>query len=164
MKKYLALFLLICSCSQLNITEHQNKNTFNQLMRENFYDTDLALRKVDIKVKDVKIVKVKELPDLLSTMASLSSELQDRKATHYSYFSSQYKFIVDVNSIKQLAKENNCDVVLYLELNDVENFKLHGNRRAYKINRSVGDHFFNAVFYCKVDPHYSINMDKSEEE
>jgi hypothetical protein len=152
MKKLILLLLLCSSCSYFNLTEQQQRNNFGRLMRDNLYDTDYLLSKDETaSTTDVKLVRVKELPDLLSTMASLSAELSKRKAMHYSYFSSQFKFIVDERMIKGLAVEKSCDVVLYLELNDTNGYDLKRDMVNYKVRRLSGDHFFNAVFYCKYD-------------
>lgn len=164
MKKYLILFLLICSCSQINLTESQNKMTFDRMMRQNFFDTDIALRKMDnVKVKEVKVIRVREIADMLSTMVSLSVEMHDRKATHYAYFSSEYKFIVDELSIKNLAKEKGCDVVMYVDLHNISGIKLSRNLTRHYEQQADGQHFFNAVFYCKTNNNHSIEIEKAAE-
>jgi hypothetical protein len=119
-------------------------------MRKNIFDTEAALWKAENpEIKDVKILRVRELGDLLTTMVSLSSEMQDRKAAHYSYFSSEYKFTIDEEAIKKLAREKGCDVVLYVSLKGVDDIKLSGNRINYKTIEFEGKNFFNSVFYCK---------------
>lgn len=164
MKIYLTLLLLICSCSQINLTESQNKMTFDKMMKQNFFDTDVALRKMEgVKIKEVKVIRVREISDMLSTMVALSTEMHDRKATHYSYFSSDYKFIVDELSIKNLAKEKGCDVVMYVDLHNISGIKLSRNLSRHYEQREEGQHFFNAVFYCKVDPRITIEIEKAAE-
>lgn len=162
MKKYLILFLFICSCASLNITESQHKYTFDQLMRKNFYDSDIALRKVDGVTKNVKLIKVKEVSDIISTIVMLSSELDNRFIVHYVEFSSPYRFTVDEEAIKKLAIEKNCDLVVYTELEDIEKYQLHNNFRTKKIIKRDGYHFFNAFFYSKVDKRHSISLPDKE--
>lgn len=123
---------------------------FNQLMVESFYDTDLSVRKIPNKNKDIKLIRVDNIPDVLLTITTMSVEMPDQVIVHYIKFSSTDKFKVDEKLIKKLAKEKDCDMVVYVEATDVKDYQLYSDRQTYKIKTSEGYHFFNAFFYSKV--------------
>lgn len=123
---------------------------FNQLVIENFYDTDLSIRKIPSKNKDVKLIRADNIPDVLLTITNMSIEIPDQVIVHYVKFSSTDKFKVDEKIIEKIAKEKDCDMVVYVEANDVKDYKLYSDRQTYKIKSSKGYHFFNAFFYSKV--------------
>jgi len=165
---FIIALMILNSCSGFNIMEFSQKVKFTTLQREHFFDSELALRKTPIGVKsvdDVRIVRVEEMADLLSSSVNLSSELEDRTIVHYVKFSTDEPFLVDEGAIKQLAKDKDCDVVLYVEAYNVLNYNLQihqGGNQTMKIKERDGYHFYTAFFYSKVklDRSYSIDLDK----
>lgn len=144
------LILLVTSCGSIDLSMLVKQDKFDQLSRENLFDSDLALRKVPNDTKDVKIIKVQKIEDILSTMVMLSTELKEQTIVHYIEFSTDEEFKVNEEIIKNLAKEKNCDLVVYVEADGISKYTLSADRKSMKIKEKEGYHFFNAFFYSKV--------------
>lgn len=146
----LILILLVTSCGSIDLSIFVKQDKFDQLSRENLFDSDLALRKVPNDTKDVKIIKVQKIEDVVSTITMLSTELKDQTIVHFIEFSTDEEFKVNEEIIKNLAKEKNCDLVVYVEADGISKYTLSADRKSMKIKEKEGYHFFNAFFYSKV--------------
>lgn len=144
------LILLIASCSSIDLNMFIKENKFDQLARENLFDSDLALRKVPNDFKDVKIVKVQKIEDVVTTITLLSIELKEQTIAHFVEFSTNEEFKVNEETIKNIAKEKNCDLVVYVEADGISKYILSADRKTIRIKEKEGYHFFNAFFYSKV--------------
>lgn len=144
------LVLLITSCSSIDLNMFVKENKFDQLTRENLFDSDLALRKVANDSKDIKIIKVQKIEDIVSTMVMLSVEIPDHTIVHFVEFSTDEVFKVNEDTIKNIAKEKNCDLVVYVEADGISKYTLSADRKTLRVKEKEGYHFFNAFFYSKV--------------
>lgn len=144
------LVLLITSCSSIDLNMFVKENKFDQLTRENLFDSDLALRKVANDSKDIKIVKVQKIEDIVSTMVMLSVEIPDHTIVHFVEFSTDEVFKVNEDTIKNIAKEKNCDLVVYVEADGISKYTLSADRKTLRVKEKEDYHFFNAFFYSKV--------------
>ena len=142
------LFCISCSAIDFNLVIKENK--FDRLIRENLFDSDLSLRKVPNNFKDVKIVKVQKIDDVVMTITLLSTELNEQTIVHFVEFSTDEEFKVNEETIKNLAKEKNCNLVVYVEADGVSRYTLSADKKTIKIKEKEGYHFFNAFFYSKV--------------
>lgn len=152
------LVLLVTSCSSIDLNMFVKENKFDQLTRENLFDSDLALRKVPNDSKDVKIIKVQKIEDVVTTITLLSTELREQTIVHFIEFSTDEEFKVNEETIKNLAKEKNCDLVVYVEADGISKYTLSADRKTMRVKEKEGYHFFNAFFYSKVklDSTYEI--------
>jgi hypothetical protein len=144
------LVLLVTSCSQIDFGMFVKQDKFDQLARENLFDSDLALRKVESYFKDVKIVKVQKIEDVVSTITLLSTEFREQTIVHFIEFSTDEQFKVNEETIKNIAKEKNCNLVVYVEADGVSKYTLSADRKTIRVKEKEGYHFFNAFFYSKV--------------
>lgn len=144
------LVLLVTSCSSIDLNMFVKENKFDQLTRENLFDSDLALRKVANDSKDIKIIKVQKIEDIVSTMVMLSVEIPDHTIVHFVEFSTDEVFKVNEDTIKNIAKEKNCDLVVYVEADGISKYTLSADRKTLRVKEKEGYHFFNAFFYSKV--------------
>ena len=144
------LVLFITSCGHINFATFVKQDKFDQLSRENLFDSDLALRKVDSDFKDVNIVKVQKIEDIVTTITLLSTELKDQTIVHFIEFSTDEEFEVNEQIIKNIAKEKNCNLVVYVEADGISKYTLSADRKTIRIKEKEGYHFFNAFFYSKV--------------
>lgn len=152
------IILLITCCSSIDLNMFVKENKFDQLTRENLFDSDLALRKVPNDFKDVKIIKVQKIEDIVTTISLLSTELREQTIVHFIEFSTNEEFKVNEETIKNLAKEKNCDLVVYAEATGISKYTLSADRKTMMVKEKEGYHFFNAFFYSKVklDSTYDI--------
>lgn len=150
--KFLSIFLvlLITSCSYIDLNSFVKQDKFDQLAKENFFDSDLSLRKIPNDSKEVKVIKVQKIEDIVSTMVGLSVELKDHTIVHFIEFSTDEQFKVNVETIKNLAKEKNCDLVVYVEVEGISKYTLSSDRQTLRVKEKEGFKFFNAFFYSKV--------------
>lgn len=150
--KFLSIFLvlLITSCSYIDLNSFVKQDKFDQLAKENFFDSDLSLRKVPNDSKEVKVIKVQKIEDIVSTMVGLSVELKDHTIVHFIEFSTDEQFKVNEETIKNLAKEKNCDLVVYVEVEGISKYTLSSDRQTLRVKEKEGFKFFNAFFYSKV--------------
>lgn len=144
------LVLLITSCSYIDLNSFVKQDKFDQLAKENFFDSDLSLRKVPNDSKEVKVIKVQKIEDIVSTMVGLSVELKDHTIVHFIEFSTDEQFKVNEETIKNLAKEKNCDLVVYVEVEGISKYTLFSDRQTLRVKEKEGFKFFNAFFYSKV--------------
>lgn len=144
------LVLLITSCSYIDLNSFVKQDKFDQLAKENFFDSDLSLRKVPNDSKDVKVIKVQKIEDIVSTMVGLSVELKDHTIVHFIEFSTDEQFKVNEETIKNLAKEKNCDLIVYVEVEGISKYTLSSDRQTLRVKEKEGFKFFNAFFYSKV--------------
>lgn len=144
------LVLLITSCSYIDLNSFVKQDKFDQLAKENFFDSDLSLRKVPNDSKEVKVIKVQKIEDIVSTMVGLSVELKDHTIVHFIEFSTDEQFKVNEETIKNLAKEKNCDLVVYVEVEGISKYTLSSDRQTLRVKEKEGFKFFNAFFYSKV--------------
>jgi hypothetical protein len=151
MKLLLIIFILFTSsCSQIDLSIFIKQDKFDELARENLFDSDLALRKIKNDSNDVKIIKVQKIEDIVSTIVQLSTELKDETIVHFIEFSTDEQFKVNKEIIKNIAQEKNCNLVVYVEANEISKYILSSDRKTIKIKEKKGYHFFNAFFYSKV--------------
>jgi hypothetical protein len=151
MKLLLIIFILFTSsCSQIDLNIFIKQDKFDELARENLFDSDLALRKIKNDSNDVKIIKVQKIEDIVSTIVKLSTELKDETIVHFIEFSTDEQFKVNKEIIKNIAQEKNCNLVVYVEANEISKYILSSDRKTIKIKEKKGYHFFNAFFYSKV--------------
>lgn len=151
MKLLLTVFILFnCSCSQIDLNMFVKQDKFDQLARENLFDSDLALRKIKNDSNDIKIIKVQSIEDIVSTVVQLSTELKEETIVHFIEFSTDEQFKVDKEIIKNIAKEKDCNLVVYVEADEISKYILSSDRQTIKIKEKKGYHFFNAFFYSKV--------------
>lgn len=150
--KFLSIFLvlLIISCSYIDLNSFVKQDKFDQLTKENFFDSDLSLRKVPNDSKEVKVIKVQKIEDIVSTMVDLSVELKDHTIVHFIEFSTDEQFKVNEETIKNLAKKKNCDLVVYVEVEGISKYTLSSDRQTLRVKEKEGFKFFNAFFYSKV--------------
>lgn len=150
--KFLSIFLvlLITSCSYIDLNNLVKQDKFDQLAKENFFDSDLSLRKVPNDSKEIKVIKVQKIEDIVSTMVSLSIELKDHTIVHFIEFSTDEQFKVNEETIKNLAKDKNCDLVVYVEVKGISKYTLSSDRQTLRVKEKEGFKFFNAFFYSKV--------------
>lgn len=144
------LVLLITSCSYIDLNSFVKQDKFDQLAKENFFDSDLSLRKVPNDSKEVKVIKVQKIEDIVSTMVGLSVKLKDHTIVHFIEFSTDEQFKVNEETIKNLAKEKNCDLVVYVEVEGISKYTLSSDRQTLRVKEKEGFKFFNAFFYSKV--------------
>lgn len=144
------LVLLITSCSYIDLNSFLKQDKFDQLTKENFFDSDLSLRKVPNDSEKVKVIKVQKIEDIVSTIVGLSVELKDHTIVHFIEFSTDEQFKVNEETIKNLAKEKNCDLVVYVEVEGISKYTLSSDRQTLRVEEKEGFKFFNAFFYSKV--------------
>jgi hypothetical protein len=150
MKLFIIFILFISSCSQTNLVKSIKQNKFDQLVNENLFDSDLSLRKIKNDSNDIKIIKVQKIKDIISTIVQLSIELKGETIVHFIEFSTNEEFKVDKETLKKIALEKDCNLVVYVEENDISNYTLFSDRKTIEIKEKKGYHFFNAFFYSKV--------------
>jgi len=144
----------IISCTPLN--RFLLKVEFEQFLKENTFDTDLYLRKVNEKVNRVKLIKLKSLKEIPTNLLVLSVDLEEYAITHITKFSTDDTFLVDEQSLKDFAKSKNCNLVVYIEAKDVLRYNLYNDNKTIKIIERKGTKLFNAFLFSKV------NLDKSK--
>lgn len=147
---FLFLVLLINSCGYIDLNNLISHNKFEQLIKENFFDSELSLRKIPNDNLEIKIIKVQKIEDIVSTIVNLSVELKEHTIVHFVEFSTDERFEVDEEIIKNLAKNKNCDLVVYVEVEGIRKYTLSSDRQTLNLKEKEGFKFFNAFFYSKV--------------
>ena len=150
--KFLSVFLvlIITSCGHIDLNSFVKQDKFNQLANENFFDSDLSLRKISNDSKNVKIIKVQKIEDIISTIVNLSVELKDHTIVHFIEFSTDEQFKVNEKTLENLAKEKNCDLIVYVEVEGISKYTLFSDRQTLELKEKEGFKLFNAFFYSKV--------------
>ena len=151
--------LLITSCTSIN--QFGQKVDFEQRLRENTFDSDLALRKTNEEVIEVELIKLEEIKDLPTTLATMSVELDGYAITQHIQFSTDEEFTVFEYSLRDYAKSKGAKVVVYIVAKDVLRYSLYNDNKTLKIIERKGNTLFNAFLFSKVqlDKSTKIRLD-----
>ena len=94
--------------------------------------------------KEIKIIRIENINDIFGTLARMSVELKGYVIPHYVNFSTNEKFFVYEDVLKEYAKSKNSDILVYTVANDVLRYHLYNDYKTIEIIEKKGYKLFNA--------------------